>query len=253
MTRQLLLVLAAVQYLTRVPMPRRWPLPADALAASARYFPLAGALVAAGAVGLHAVVWPHAGREIAAVFVLIYLVATTGAIHEDALADAADGLGGGWTKAQALAIMRDSRVGSFGALAVTFSVLVRFVCLRQIPAAGFGAAMVAAQVLSRWTPLVLGWWLPPAREQEGQGARLARRISGASLAAGTALAAGIVGLTAWRVLIPMLVVAAGLALATGWYYRRRIGGVTGDCFGATMQLTETAIYLIAAWPGLVAG
>ena len=107
MKRQWLLLLVAVQFLTRLPVPIAAAFPQDALAESARFFPVVGAIVALGAVAIDLVVGPHANRNVSVVLILIYFVIVTGGLHEDGLADAADGFGGGWAKDRVLAIMRD--------------------------------------------------------------------------------------------------------------------------------------------------
>jgi adenosylcobinamide-GDP ribazoletransferase len=232
--------LVATQFLTRLPVtPREYS--ARRLAASTVFFPLVGLLVGAGGVLLHWMLSPYVNRSVVVVVILIYLVTVTGGLHEDALADAADGFGGGWTREQILAIMRDSRMGSFGAVAIVLALLGRFVFLTNLPAQRFSGYLLAGQVLSRWTTLPLAYFLPSARVGDGQGA-IAQKVSVVSLLIGTVLSAGITGIflkqrTSW-----LLLVAIGAVILTGAYYRRRIGGVTGDCFGATIQITELAVY-----------
>jgi adenosylcobinamide-GDP ribazoletransferase len=239
MKRQGLLLLVAVQFLTRLPVPIAAALPQDALAESARFFPLVGAIVALGAVAIDLVVGLHANRNVSVVLIVI----VTGGLHEDGLADAADGFGGGWTKDRVLAIMRDSNIGSFGALAIGGSLLARFVFLTSLPAGDFYGVLLAGQVLGRWAMVPLAYWLQPARHDQGQGARLAQKTSTSTLVVATALAVILVSLARGLAAIAMIVVACGVAVLTGFYYRRRIGGITGDCLGATCQLTECAVYL----------
>ena len=133
MRRQVALLLAAIQFLTRLPMTAKRELPEDALAESSRFFPLVGAIVAAGAIALDAIAAPRAGRNVSVVLIMMYLVVITGGLHEDGLADAADGFGGGWTKDRVLAIMRDSSIGTYGTLAIGGSLLARFVFLTGLP------------------------------------------------------------------------------------------------------------------------
>ena len=238
------LFLVAVQFLTRVPVLRRGVPPPDALAEATIFFPVVGLLIGLGGAGLNLVLLPHVHRNIVVVLILIYLVVVTGGLHEDALADAADGFGGGWNKNQILNIMRDSRVGSFGAVAVALSLLARFVFLAGLSRETFNGFLVAGQVISRWTALPLGFFLPSARGLDGQGARVAGEISFVSLAVGTAVTLGILWVALgpvrclWTILASFVVTGA-----TAAYYRGRIGGVTGDCLGATNQITEAAVYL----------
>jgi adenosylcobinamide-GDP ribazoletransferase len=182
-----------------------------------------------------------------ALLVLTFLILITSGLHEDGLADTADGFGGGWNREQVLTILRDSRIGSFGALALVVSVLARFLLLSTLPVNRFTAFIVSAHVLCRWTTLPLSYFLPPAREGDGQGTRIAQKISLPSLLLGTLLSFAIVfyfmRIEFW---IPVFV-ALVITTLSGLYYSRRIGGVTGDCFGATNQLTEIAIYFCGVW------
>ena len=237
-------LLTAVQFLTRVPVPAQ-PFASDSVARSAVFFPLVGLGIGVGAGGLDVLLAPHVGRWSAAVATVVFLVLVTGCLHEDAMADAADGFGGGWTREQTLRIMKDSRIGSYGATALVLSLLGRVVLLATMPIADVLRYAIAAEVLCRWTPLPLGYFLPPAGD--GQGARLAVGSSRGVLVAGSALTLVIVGATLRMRAVGPGVAAALVAAGTGWFYRRRIGGVTGDCFGATVGLTEIAVLACGAW------
>jgi adenosylcobinamide-GDP ribazoletransferase len=196
---------------------------------------------------LQKVLMAHLNRPLIALLVLTYLVLITGFLHEDGLADTADGFGGGWTKDRVLAILRDSRIGSYGATALVLSLLARYLLLSSMPMEHFAAYVISAHVLCRWSSLPLSYFLPPAREQEGQGARIARLTSLPSLLFGSIVAGAIVvfalrGASAEPLLASLLVV-----VLSGWFYYRKIDGVTGDCFGATNQLTEIAVYFCGVW------
>ncbi|MGC9158729.1 MAG: adenosylcobinamide-GDP ribazoletransferase [Terracidiphilus sp.] len=237
---------AAFQFLTRLPL--NWlPYRPDALSRAARFFPLVGLALGAADAGIYLALAPHLSLAFIALLIVLFSTLITGGLHEDGLADVADGLGGGWNKEKALAIMKDSRVGSYGALAIVFSVVGRMLLLAHLPAADFVSYAISAEVLCRWTVLPLGRALPGAGEQAGQGARLARRISVPSLLIGTLFALVIVGsLLRWSMWKPV-VAAAAVTLLSGLYYKKRIGGITGDCFGATIQLALVAVYLCGVW------
>lgn len=189
---------------------------------------------------------PHLGRPISALAVLVYLVLITGCLHEDGLADVADSMGG-WTREHRLAILRDHRIGSYGATALVLSLLSRAVLLAGLPLEHFIAYMVSAHVLCRWSMLPLSYYLPPARESEGQGARIARLTSIASLIAGSIFTIATVAVTLRKAAIAPVLAAIVVPLLSSWFYMRKLGGVTGDCFGATNQLTEIAVYLCGVW------
>jgi len=239
-------LLVAFQFLTRLPISGFTYQP-DSLSRSTKFFPIVGLAVGLCASLLQRVLASHLNRALVALLVLTFLVLATGGLHEDALADTADAFGGGWSREQVLTILRDSRIGSFGALALVISVLARFLLLSTIPVNRFTAWVVSAHVLCRWTTLPLSYFVPAARESDGQGARIAQKTSPTSLFTGTVLSFAIVlYLMRAEFWIPVLVTFAITALS-GLYYFRRIGGVTGDCFGATNQLTEIAVYFCGVW------
>jgi adenosylcobinamide-GDP ribazoletransferase len=176
-------IAVALQFLTRLPIPHA-PFAPDGLARAVKFFPLVGLVIGAGAALLQKVLSPHLGRPASALAVLLYLVLITGCLHEDGLADVADSLGG-WNPEQRLAILHDSRIGSFGAAALVLSLLSRGVLIAGLPLQHFTAYLVSAHVLCRWSTLPLSYYLPPARDSDGQGARIARLTSAGSLIAGS--------------------------------------------------------------------
>jgi adenosylcobinamide-GDP ribazoletransferase len=228
----------AVQFLTRLPVP--WAVnPRGAKASWA--WPLAGAVVGAlAAAGASLALWAGLPPNVAAALALAVQALATGALHEDGLADSADGLWGGATRARRLEIMRDSRIGSYGAVALVLSVLIRWSALSALFATGFvWGPLIAAGALSRWPLLALLWALPPARE--GGLSRLIGRPETATLVLG-GVAALLVGALAGEVLSPALAVLA-VTLAWGLLIRARLGGQTGDTCGAAQQLAEMAALL----------
>ena len=240
-------LLVAFQFLTQLPISRIAYHP-DSLSRSAKFFPVVGLVIGLGASLLQHLLAPYLNRTLVAFLVLTFLVLITGGLHEDALADAADAFGGGWNREQVLMILRDSRIGSFGALALVLSVLARFLLLSILPMHRFTALVVSAHVLCRWTTLPLSYFLRPARESnDGQGARIARKTSPASLLIGSLLSFAVVLYLMRREFWIPVLVALGITGLSGLYYFRRIGGVTGDCFGATNQLAEIAVYFCGVW------
>ena len=236
----------AFQFLTRIPMPSI-SYEADSLSRATKFFPLVGLVVGSGAVLVQKLLMFHMSRPLVAGILLLYLVLITGCLHEDGLADTADGFGGGRTKDQILSIMKDSRIGSYGATALVLSLLTRYLLLASLPLEHFAAYVISSQVLCRWSSLPLSYFLPPAREQDGQGARIAKLTSLASLIFGSVFSFAVVAFALrWSAVAPLLV-AIFTAASSGWLYARKIGGVTGDCFGATNQLTEIAVYFCGVW------
>jgi adenosylcobinamide-GDP ribazoletransferase len=226
--------------MTRLPLPSALSEP-EQLSRAAKFFPIVGLVIGLGAVALNRLLSGHVSRSVMAITVLIYLVLITGGFHEDGLADAADGFGGGWTKDKILLIMHDSRIGSFGAIALILSLLARYVLLSELAVARFSSYVIVAHVLCRWTTLPLGMLLRPAH-RDGQAAQLAQRTSVLSLLFATGVTLAVCYLLLRKQMWLPAVVAVAVTLLTAAYYRSQIGGVTGDCFGATNQLTEIAIY-----------
>jgi adenosylcobinamide-GDP ribazoletransferase len=226
----------AVAFLTILPVRLRGVAPP--LGAAAAWFPAVGALVGglAGAVGYLAE--PSLGPGVAAVVAIGVLVVVTGALHQDGLADCADGLGARGDRERRLAIMRDSSIGTFGALA-----LLLWLALFVSTLAGFDRedawrALVIAAAAGRWAALLHARAAAPART-DGLGAGFS--VSGAALAFATVTAAAVaLGLAdPGRGLAALLAAAAVAALAGAWA-RSALGGRTGDTLGATVALAEVA-------------
>jgi adenosylcobinamide-GDP ribazoletransferase len=241
--------LAATQFLTRIRVPSSAHLP-DSLPRALKFFPVVGFLIGGAAAIVHALLAPHLPHIIAALLTVAFLVLFTGCLHEDGLADAADGFGGGWTRDRILHIMHDSRIGTYGATALILSLVARISLIASLPSERVAAYLIASHVLCRWTTLPLSYFLPPARtgiESTGLGAQIARLTSLSTLIIGTSFTLIVlVALLKTHAIIP-IVIATIITLLSGLYYRRRIHGVTGDCFGATNQLTEIGVYLCGVW------
>jgi adenosylcobinamide-GDP ribazoletransferase len=234
-------VRTAVQFLTRIPV-GNVPYDPDALSRALLWFPLVGALVGVAASGVHWFAAKELSPMLSALVTLVFLVLLTGAFHEDGLADTADGLGGGWSRERSLEIMRDSRIGSYGTIALVLSLLMRWLLLSSLQPAAFFRTVLVAHVLCRWTTLPLSYFLKPARGQDGQSARVAQRVSVATLLFGTLFAVSISAF-AWRWQMWLSVfIAMAITLIGGAYFYKRIGGITGDCFGAVNQIVEIAVY-----------
>jgi adenosylcobinamide-GDP ribazoletransferase len=239
-------IVVAFQFLTRIPMPSV-AFEADSLSRATKFFPLVGLVVGSGAVLLQKLLMFHMNRSLVALTVLLYLVLITGCLHEDGLADTADGFGGGRTKNQILAILKDSRIGSYGATTLVLSLLTRYLLLASLPMEHFAGYVISSHVLCRWSSLPLSYFLPPAREQDGQGARIAKLTSLASLIFGSVFSLAIVAFALRRSAVAPVLLAILVVALSGWLYDKKIGGVTGDCFGATNQLAEIAVYFCGVW------
>jgi adenosylcobinamide-GDP ribazoletransferase len=244
-TRELLVdVCNAVTFLTRVPMPQLdGPQPATFVRAQ-RAFPLVGAAIGlvVGLVylGLLAFGLPNFA---AAALTLGAGALLTGALHEDGLADMADGFGGGRDRAAKLAIMRDSRLGTYGAITLMVSFTAKFSALATLPTTLVVPALVACHALARGFLPTMMIMLPSAR-QVGLAAA-AGTPTQATAAIAAALAFVIAALVLpWTYALSATLVTAACAIVVGWLALRQIGGHTGDVLGAAEQVAETAILLL---------
>lgn len=246
--RSLRAAAAALTFLTRIPV-GRIVLDADDVARGAALFPVVGAAIGAGVGGVLVGLDGELTVLIAAALAVTFEALLTGAIHLDALADAADGLGAG-TRERALEVMRDPAVGSFGITALALDLLVKVSVLTAVVADSRAVlVVVAAFALGRAAPLALALALPYARPGSGSGLVLTERTARVPLAVGIVLAVGI-AVAALGLRGLALVSGAGLVcVVAGVVARRRLGGVTGDVLGAAAELATTAALLAAVVVG----
>ncbi|MDO8178368.1 MAG: adenosylcobinamide-GDP ribazoletransferase [Undibacterium sp.] len=245
---QLRLFFIALQFFTRIPIPRWVGFDPAWLHQASRYFPAVGwivALVTAAVYALASLLWPPAVAVVLATVAGIWL---TGAFHEDGFADVCDGFGGGMTPERVLEIMKDSRVGAYGAIGIVLMLIFKITLLVSLPVLYVVPALLIAHPLSRLASCTLIWRLDYAR-LEGKAKPLAQHMSTAEwLIALLTVMLPIAGLL-YLGLIPLanfLIAMVFLILASWWLARlfvRRIGGYTGDCLGAIQQLSEVAFYL----------
>lgn len=264
--------LLAIQFFTRIPVTGRlagWVgYSPTMLRASAAHFPGIGWLVGAVAAGVYALLLallpatPFAPLVAAALSTVASLL-LTGGFHEDGLADVADGLGGSHDRQRVLEIMKDSRIGAFGAMALVLALLCKLALLgllgsvesampgvEDAPFDGWlvAGALFAAHVLSRGLPLLLLALLPHVGDAASSKSKpLADQIAPASLFIAFIWCFSALALSTWALPAINLIVACSFAvLALLWMgrlFKRRLQGFTGDCLGATQQVCEIAFYL----------
>ena len=232
----------ALTFLTKLPWPWRGPADETALARSMFWFPWVGALLGVGFwvawVGLQKMLPAPA----AAALLLTLTVWVTGGLHLDGLADTADGLGGGRTPAEALSIMKDSRVGAFGVISLILGLVLKFSLFLSLATQTRGTeVLLLFPVISRWSMVLLAYLSPYARAEGGLGQAMTLGVSprvlmGASLSAGglSLLILGAPGLV-------LCIIAAALVWLGSLYFQRRLGGITGDILGATNEVVEVLV------------
>jgi adenosylcobinamide-GDP ribazoletransferase len=232
--------LGAVSFLTIFPVRAKVAPPGR----SAIFFPLVGAIL--GALG--AVIFIGAGRilpsSLAALLTIAFWTAISGVLHEDGLADVADAMRAGRTPERMLAILKDSRIGTFGAVAVVLSILARWQALDHLATPRVWAVLIASQAVPRAAMIALAWISRPV----GTGLGLAFSSTLTTPAVLIAIAQGVAAALFCGLRPAVFILAGGYILIRGaqMYFYRRIGGINGDCLGATEQLMEIYILVLFA-------
>ena len=246
--QQVRLFFIALQFFTRVPIPGWVGFEPAWLQHASRYFPLVGLLVAvvvALIYGAAAWLWPAPIAVLLSTAAGLYL---TGAFHEDGMADMCDGFGGGHTRERIMEIMKDSRIGSYGAVALVVTLGLKCTALSLLaPGQAIGALLLAHPV-SRLAAVSLIRSASYARD-DGKAKPMAQEMRAGEFVIATAcallpaLALGAFNVLSW----PAIGAAVAASAIVAWWLRglfvRRIGGYTGDCLGAVQQVSEVAIYL----------
>lgn len=235
------LLAAATRLLTRIPVPGDAAADGPLLPRARAVFPLVGAAVAGVGVGVRAALEAPLGRPAATVAAVLTTVAVTGAFHEDGLADTADGLWGGHDPETRLRIMRDSRLGTYGVVAVVGVLALETALLAAVDLSGFARATLAAHSTGRAASAAVVCVLEPARGS-GLGAAAAGDRRAAAVAALLAAAITVAAVGPWAPLVLAVAVLAAATVAAAAH--RRIGGYTGDVLGATTRLVTTAVIAV---------
>lgn len=242
---------AALVFYTKIPGPKSIILTPEHFSASARYFPLMGWIVG----GLSALLYwsccfvlPHAVSTLISMLLSILI---TGGLHEDGLADTCDGFGGGWSKEKILSIMKDSATGVFGVIGIVMLLLIKFSVLSESVPEQLPFLLIAAHSLSRFMAISFMYTHTYARTDDtSKSKNVTQKMSHSALL--IALVTGLAPLLLFNniavflVMIPLLLIK----WLFGSYFNKWIGGYTGDCLGATQQISEIVFYtvmLISPW------
>jgi len=231
---------AAIRFLTVLPVTGGDAPPGKAAA----FFPLVGAALGAAGAGIYLLAALAFPVSIAALATVAFWIAISGVLHEDGLADVADAVRAGRSRERVLAILKDSRIGTYGAVAILLSVLARWQALEYLATAHVVAALVAAQAVPRAAMVAMAWCSRPAGS--GLGFVLASTLT--SSAALAAMAQGIAAalLCGWRPGLAMIAGSVLIVQASRGLFYLRLGGVNGDCLGFTEQLIEIFILMMFA-------
>lgn len=250
MKHELRLFFIALQFFTRIPVPRWVGYSPVWLNASARHFPAVGLFVGVLAAGVFVAAGLRFPGIVAAWICVAFTVWLTGAFHEDGLADTCDGLGGAVSRERALEIMKDSRLGTYGAVGLVIVLALKTHALAALPTLWAASALVISHTLSRSMSVLLIRSLPYAGDLDKAKAKpLATQLGATGVV--VALLWSVVPVVAlvginpslWGGCLASVLAAFATALWCHRWFRRRVGGFTGDLLGATQQLSELAIVL----------
>jgi adenosylcobinamide-GDP ribazoletransferase len=242
-------LVAAARYLTIVPIPGAGPGRANAFGGAAVWFPVVGLGLGVVLVGVDRITGLVFPSLLAALLTVTAWKLVTGGLHLDGLADSLDGLAGG-DPAHRLAIMRDSRIGAFGAMGLILVLLLEIVAVSELPPGLRGRTLLVVPVIARATPPLLARLFPPARS-EGSGAAFSASVKwwAAPVALVIALAVTLAALHGLGALVFVLSIACAVAVA--WFIVTRVSGITGDVLGAAIEVGElTGLLTVSAWSHL---
>lgn len=232
--------------MTRVPV-GGFPYSKEEWRWSSAWFPFVGFALGIAAAGVWSAL-AAAGPWVASIGALTATVLLTGAFHEDGLADSADALGGAYDREKLFVILKDSRVGAFGALALVLTIVFRLCLLAELDTRA-PVALVAGHTLARLGPVWLMVAMPYVTDAEAKSRLVTRASAPQGLLATALTVVCLIGLTAWSpgLAVPLcgaFLAMAGATLFCGWRFRVRAGGVTGDFLGASEQVNEVVVLLL---------
>jgi adenosylcobinamide-GDP ribazoletransferase len=239
--------LAALSFLTVFPVPPVTTMRPNIFGRSVAYFPVVGTLLGIIVAGIDATCGLFLPRSVLAVLDLVVFTLVTGGLHLDGLLDSCDGLFGGRDRERRLEIMRDSRVGSFGVLGGVLVVLLEFAALSALAEPARAVALVLAPTLGRWAMVTVMWVFTYARA-EGRGTSFIAGLSWRQVLLATSWT-GLVLAVLDAPALWMLTMAGIAALGIGKWIDGKLGGLTGDSYGAICELV-TALTLVALSGGL---
>lgn len=235
-------LVAAFAFLTRLPV-WRGPLRDVDLGRSVSFFPVVGLVLGFALTGLGAALAGNLPPWLIAVLLAALLAALTGGLHLDGFADVFDALGGGrGDRARMLEIMRDSRIGAHGAAALNLLLIAKVAALAQVAERRDLLALLAFPTVARWLAALLVVWFPYVRA-EGLGRAFSGEAGRAQAGVATAIAAVVVAVLGAPLVLPTLGTAA-VVLGFAFWLHRRLGGMTGDVYGAAIELGEVTMLIL---------
>lgn len=237
--------LLALTFFTRIPSPIELNYSPEKLNSSSKYFPAVGIIVGLSGAASFALANALLPLPVAIVLSTATTILVTGCFHEDGFSDMCDGFGGGWTRSQVLEIMKDSRVGAYGATGLLLMLLGKFEALKAMPAAFTPYALVIAHPVSRLVATSILYTEEYVREDATSKSKpLATRASKAEFLVALLTAVAPLLLFAPSLFLPLLITLFTVRVLFIRLLRRKLGGYTGDCLGSAQQLSELSVYLV---------
>jgi len=241
--------LEAVRFLTFIPLPTR-NASQEEIGRGTAYFPLVGVLLGAILVLADALLGKIWSRLLVSVVLMVLWVILTGGLHLDGLADTVDGLRGGRGREERLTIMKDSRLGTFGGVAVFCLLALKLAFVNELGPAWCGRGLLLAPTLGRWA-MVYGIWAFPSARPGGTGSIFKEHSGLREFVLATALAL-VVALPLFHLWGPAILGGLWLAVALlGWTLTRALGGLTGDTYGALCEVSEVLVLAMLALVGVL--
>ncbi|HLA50901.1 MAG TPA: adenosylcobinamide-GDP ribazoletransferase [Thermodesulfobacteriota bacterium] len=236
--------LSALQLLTIIPVKIKAAVDERELGRSTAFFPLVGAVQGIILVGANLLLSRFLPTDIASGLVLVVLILTNGGFHLDGFADTIDGLAGGSTKEERLNIMKDSRIGAIGVVAIVLLLLLKFVAINNLPPAAKNYILFLLPVVGKWSMVPMAYWADYARPTGGLGKAFTEHtgIKDLMLATFFTLLLSLIFMR-WAGVIYLIILFLPAYLMT-LYFRRKLGGVTGDVFGFQSEVSEVIFLLL---------
>lgn len=236
--------LAALSFLTRIPVPGIGNVNSNTLSRSIMFFPIVGGIIGAVTAGVYLLLGPFLPRTVLSVFIIAVPIFMTGGIHFDGLLDTCDGLFSGRSREKSLEIMRDSRVGSMGVIAGILNVFLRYSILAELPGAILPTLLITQAVTGRWVMAMAVYLFPYARKEGGLGQGFTAKKNILNIILSSLFAVIILLFTNGVAGILIAFVVVSLALLIAFWAAGRLGGLTGDVYGALNEAAENIFLLL---------
>lgn len=240
---QFQLIHYALLFYTRIPLPSLRHVDAAIENHASRYFTLIGWLIGGVSALAFVVLNEVFSVELSVLLTMLMAIYLTGAFHEDGLADTCDGLGGGWNTTQILDIMKDSRVGTYGLVGLSFVLALKAVALMQLPTHYIPLALLTGHILSRWYSVLVMRLMRYVRlDERSKSKPVTKQFGNRDFVIASAIAGGAL------VLLQDQLIWASVAMGLPIFYlclklKKWLGGYTGDTLGAVQQISELSFYL----------